>query len=142
MTGDLRRTRAGTLYRERRDVRHGADPNPWGLRQNVAVPRLLQLFDRYEVPCTFFVPEKVAEDWPEIVRAIYEIGHQGYRHVDPSNFDSSPRRRRRRTSRRRSKCPRASSARRPSDTGVRPLIRSTTRSNCSTATESVGRQRS
>ncbi|GAA0527209.1 Peptidoglycan/xylan/chitin deacetylase, PgdA/CDA1 family [Halorubrum aquaticum] len=59
---------------------------------NVAVPRILELFDRYDLRCTFFIPGRVAEDWPETVRAIHEagheIGHHGYRHVNPSNFDS------------------------------------------------------
>jgi peptidoglycan/xylan/chitin deacetylase (PgdA/CDA1 family) len=53
----------------------------------VAVPRILDLFDRYDAQCTFFVPAVVAERWPETVRAIqeagHEIGHHGYRHTDP-----------------------------------------------------------
>jgi peptidoglycan/xylan/chitin deacetylase (PgdA/CDA1 family) len=58
----------------------------------VAVPRILELFERYDLPCTFFIPGKVAEDWPETVQKIHEagheIGHHGYRHVNPSNFES------------------------------------------------------
>lgn len=58
----------------------------------VAVPRILDLFERYDLPCTFFVPGRVAEDWPETIQAIHEagheIGHHGYRHVNPSNFES------------------------------------------------------
>jgi len=54
----------------------------------VAVPRILDLFDRYDRKCTFFVPGKVAEDWPETVQRIYDAGHEiglhGYRHVNPA----------------------------------------------------------
>ena len=57
-----------------------------------AVPRILDLFDRYDLDCTFFVPGKVAEDWPDTVTSIYEagheIGHHGYHHVNPSKFES------------------------------------------------------
>lgn len=54
---------------------------------NVAVPRILELFDRYDISGTFFVPGIVAERWPDVVRDIYdaghEIGHHGYHHTDP-----------------------------------------------------------
>lgn len=57
---------------------------------NVAVPRILNLFDKYDLTCTFFIPGKVAEDWPETVQSIHEagheIGHHGYRHVNPTSF--------------------------------------------------------
>jgi peptidoglycan/xylan/chitin deacetylase (PgdA/CDA1 family) len=53
----------------------------------VAVPRILDLFERYDLPCTFFVPAVVAERWPDVIRDIHEagheIGHHGYRHTDP-----------------------------------------------------------
>lgn len=56
----------------------------------VAVPRILDLFDRYDLECTFFVPGKVAEDWPAVVQRIHdaghEIGHHGYRHVNPAEM--------------------------------------------------------
>lgn len=56
---------------------------------NVAVPRILELFDRYDRKCTFFIPGKVAEDWPATVQAIHEASHEiglhGYRHVNPAN---------------------------------------------------------
>ncbi|GAB7092823.1 polysaccharide deacetylase [Halorubrum luteum] len=54
---------------------------------NVAVPRILELFERYDRQCTFFIPGKVAEDWPETVQAIHDAGHEiglhGYRHTNP-----------------------------------------------------------
>lgn len=55
----------------------------------VAVPRILELFDRYDLKCTFFIPGKVAEDWPDTIRDIHDAGHEiglhGYRHVNPAN---------------------------------------------------------
>jgi peptidoglycan/xylan/chitin deacetylase (PgdA/CDA1 family) len=56
-----------------------------------AVPRILELFERHDRSCTFFVPGRVAEDWPEAVQAIHEagheIGHHGYTHVNPASMD-------------------------------------------------------
>jgi len=56
----------------------------------VAVPRILDLFDRYDRKCTFFIPGKVAEDWPETVQRIHDAGHEiglhGYRHRNPARL--------------------------------------------------------
>jgi peptidoglycan/xylan/chitin deacetylase (PgdA/CDA1 family) len=56
----------------------------------VAVPRILRLFDRYDQKCTFHIPGKVAESWPETVQRIYEDGHEiahhGYTHVGPRDL--------------------------------------------------------
>lgn len=53
----------------------------------VAVPRILELFKRYDITGTFFVPGVVAERWPDVIRdthdAGHEIGHHGYHHTDP-----------------------------------------------------------
>ncbi|GAB7092785.1 polysaccharide deacetylase [Halorubrum luteum] len=57
---------------------------------NVAVPRILELFERYDRRCTFFIPGKIAEDWPETVQAIHDAGHEiglhGYRHINPARL--------------------------------------------------------
>jgi peptidoglycan/xylan/chitin deacetylase (PgdA/CDA1 family) len=57
----------------------------------IAVPRILDVFERQDRRCTFFVPGRVAEDWPETVQAIHEagheIGHHGYSHVNPASLD-------------------------------------------------------
>lgn len=49
-----------------------------------SVPRLLELLERYQLPATFFVPAKVMEDYPNLLREIdqagHEIGHHGYAH--------------------------------------------------------------
>ena len=54
----------------------------------VAVPRILDLLDRYDLSATFFVPGKVAENWPETIQTIHdaghEIGHHGYTHTNPA----------------------------------------------------------
>jgi peptidoglycan/xylan/chitin deacetylase (PgdA/CDA1 family) len=50
----------------------------------IAAPRMLELFERYSVPTTWFIPGHTAESWPEITRSIadrgHEIGNHGYLH--------------------------------------------------------------
>lgn len=41
-----------------------------------SVPRLLELLDRYQLPATFFVPAKVMEDHPALLREIDQAGHE------------------------------------------------------------------
>jgi len=54
----------------------------------VAVPRILSLLKKYDLPATFFVPGHTVESFPEtfdeILAAGHEIGHHGYGHEDPS----------------------------------------------------------
>lgn len=54
----------------------------------VAVPLLLELLRRAEVPATFFVPGRVAERHParveEILAAGHEVAHHGYTHTSPT----------------------------------------------------------
>ncbi len=49
-----------------------------------ALPRLLEILNRYELPATFFVPGWVAENYPQefvsIAEKGHEIGHHGYTH--------------------------------------------------------------
>lgn len=58
----------------------------------VGVPRLVKLFEKYDVNCTFFVPGKVAEKWPEAVQILHEHGHEiahhGYTHVAPREMSA------------------------------------------------------
>jgi peptidoglycan/xylan/chitin deacetylase (PgdA/CDA1 family) len=78
----------------------GADPanarRPGVLSQGtygakVAVPLLLHLLDRLQVPATFFVPGRVAERHPERVRQIvaagHELAHHGWTHTHPGRMD-------------------------------------------------------
>jgi peptidoglycan/xylan/chitin deacetylase (PgdA/CDA1 family) len=50
----------------------------------VAVPRILALLERHEVPATFFIPGHTALAYPQVVREIrdagHEIGHHGFVH--------------------------------------------------------------
>ncbi len=54
----------------------------------VAVPRLLEVFRRYDLRQTFFIPGWCAETYPgaveKIVAAGHEIGHHGYLHKRPN----------------------------------------------------------
>ena len=56
----------------------------------VAVPLLLDLMHRLDLPATFFVPGRVAERYPhrveEILAGGHEIGHHGYTHTSPARF--------------------------------------------------------
>jgi len=49
----------------------------------VGLPEILELLDRYEIECTFFVTGEVAELFPNVVRQIarrHEVSSHGYRH--------------------------------------------------------------
>jgi len=54
----------------------------------VGVPRILELLDKYDLEATFFVPGKVAENWPDVIKQIHEagheLGHHGYTHTNPA----------------------------------------------------------
>lgn len=57
----------------------------------VAVPRILDLLKRYEIPSTFFIPGHTAYAYPDLVKRIrdagHEIGHHGWIHENPADFD-------------------------------------------------------
>ena len=57
----------------------------------VAVPRILALLERHELPATFFIPGHTAVAYPELVRSIrdagHEIGHHGWVHEPLSALD-------------------------------------------------------
>lgn len=56
----------------------------------VAVPLVLAVLERLDLPATFFVPGRVAERYPhrieEILAAGHEVGHHGYTHTSPSRL--------------------------------------------------------
>lgn len=58
----------------------------------VAVPRFLNLLDKYDIKSTFFIPGEAAEKHPAIVKEIadrgHEIGNHGYSHICPCEFQS------------------------------------------------------
>ncbi|NLJ99338.1 MAG: polysaccharide deacetylase family protein [Tissierellia bacterium] len=55
----------------------------WG---NEHIPPMLEIFKDYDITITYFVTGKWAEENPELLKTIYdhghEIGNHGYRHVD------------------------------------------------------------
>ncbi|WP_459845152.1 polysaccharide deacetylase family protein [Halolamina salina] len=58
----------------------------------VGAPRLLDLFDRLDVPATWFVPGHTIDSFPEpcerVVDAGHEIGHHGWSHTPPGEYES------------------------------------------------------
>ena len=56
----------------------------------VAVPRILELLAKHEVPASFYVPGWVAERHPSTVEAIaqagHEVAHHGYLHEPPASL--------------------------------------------------------
>jgi peptidoglycan/xylan/chitin deacetylase (PgdA/CDA1 family) len=59
----------------------------------VAVPRILSLLERHEARGTFFIPGHTALAYPDLVRRIiaggHEIGHHGWVHENPADFDEA-----------------------------------------------------
>jgi peptidoglycan-N-acetylglucosamine deacetylase len=59
----------------------------------VAIPRILKTLADREIRATFFIPGHTALAYPETVRAIaeagHEIGHHGWVHESPADFDAS-----------------------------------------------------
>jgi peptidoglycan-N-acetylglucosamine deacetylase len=57
---------------------------------DVAVPLLLDLFDRLDLTASFFVPAKDAQRHPDSIRAIlargHEVGHHGLTHRSPAQL--------------------------------------------------------
>lgn len=58
----------------------------------VAVPRFLDLLDKYDIKSTFFIPGQTVEKHPAIVKEIaargHEVGNHGYSHICPCEFKS------------------------------------------------------
>ncbi|KAH8092512.1 glycoside hydrolase/deacetylase [Cristinia sonorae] len=54
----------------------------------VGVPRLLKLFDKYQIKTTWFIPGHSLETFPEEMAAVRDAGHEiglhGYSHENPS----------------------------------------------------------
>jgi peptidoglycan/xylan/chitin deacetylase (PgdA/CDA1 family) len=53
----------------------------------VGTPRLLKLFDRYDIPTTWFIPGHSIETFPDQMRDVFAAGHEiamhGYSHENP-----------------------------------------------------------
>lgn len=56
----------------------------------VGVPRILDLYERYGLKQSFFIPAWCVEQYPDTVEAIikagHEIGHHGYIHENPNDL--------------------------------------------------------
>jgi len=57
----------------------------------VGTPRLLDVLDDHDVTATWFVPGHTVESFPEVAGEIHdrghEIGHHGWSHTPPGNFE-------------------------------------------------------
>ncbi len=76
---------AGPVFWEReKGPKHLAAISEAAYGITTALPRILELHRRFEIPATFFVPAHVAERHPHAVELIlkdgHEIGHHGYMH--------------------------------------------------------------
>ena len=62
-----------------------------------AIPRILDLLERYEARATFCIPGHSVYAYPDLVRRIrdagHELGHHGWVHENPQNFDRDGERR-------------------------------------------------
>jgi peptidoglycan-N-acetylglucosamine deacetylase len=54
----------------------------------VGVPLILQILEQHGIQVTFFVPGRVAERYPTVIRAVvdagHELAHHGYTHTSPT----------------------------------------------------------
>lgn len=59
----------------------------------VAIPRILDLLDKYKVTSSFAVPGHTAYAWPDLIRQIrdrgHELVHHGWVHENPADFDEA-----------------------------------------------------
>jgi len=58
-----------------------------------AMPRILRLLDRYDLKVAFYVPGWIIENYPAVIEAIvergHELGHHGYLHEKPFMLKSA-----------------------------------------------------
>ncbi len=81
---------SGAIYR---DPETAHLPSFMSMREygpTVAVPRILQLLDDYQVKASFYIPAFIAETHPDMVKEIqkreHEIAHHGYMHEPPATL--------------------------------------------------------
>ncbi len=79
------------LNRDRENAKRPVLMSQGAFGPRVAVPRLMDAFERFGVAATFFVPGWIAENYPELVREMaergHEVAHHGYLHEWPSGLD-------------------------------------------------------
>lgn len=63
----------------------------------VGMPRLLELYERYEVKTTIFTPGHTLDTFPDVCREAlakgHELAHHGYYHENPTKIDAATERR-------------------------------------------------
>jgi peptidoglycan/xylan/chitin deacetylase (PgdA/CDA1 family) len=82
---------AGPISADPRNAHHLAALSEGAYGVSTAMPRILDLHAKLEIPASFFVPGYVAELHPdmvlEIVRAGHEVAHHGYLHENVFTVD-------------------------------------------------------
>ncbi|MEO7146477.1 MAG: polysaccharide deacetylase [Terrimesophilobacter sp.] len=65
-------------------------PNSWLRYDEVAIPRILEMYRRHEIKQTFFAPSWCIERYPHLIEMILEDGHElahhGYIHENPNHL--------------------------------------------------------
>lgn len=78
------------LNRDRENAKRPVRISQGAYGPRVAVPRLLEVFERHGVAATFFVPGWIAETYPSLIRDMvdrgHEVAHHGYLHEWPSGL--------------------------------------------------------
>lgn len=71
---------------------YGGDESPCDISRGefaarVGVPRLLKMFDKFGIKCSWFIPGHSIETFPEIMKQVADAGHEiglhGYSHENP-----------------------------------------------------------
>ncbi|MEA3541347.1 MAG: polysaccharide deacetylase family protein [Pseudomonadota bacterium] len=75
-------------------VNHCLSDETGALVANEAIPKILDIYKKYNICSTFFVTGYFAEKFPQAVKLIYDNGHEigchGYSHQHTLSFDSMP----------------------------------------------------
>jgi peptidoglycan/xylan/chitin deacetylase (PgdA/CDA1 family) len=62
----------------------------WLRYDRIAVPRIIKMYEKYDIRQTFFVPGWCAEQYPDAVKAMidggHEVAHHGYLHENPNSL--------------------------------------------------------
>ena len=79
----------------RRDPAYADFPSLMSMAEygpSIATPRILDLLDKYDIKSSFYVPGFVAETHTDLVKEIFdrghEIGHHGYMHEAPATMSN------------------------------------------------------
>jgi peptidoglycan/xylan/chitin deacetylase (PgdA/CDA1 family) len=78
-----------TLLLDHPDRAHRlVSPTSWLRYDEIAIPRILEMYRRHEIRQTFYVPSWCIERYPHLVESIldggHELAHHGYLHENPN----------------------------------------------------------